>query len=263
MVVRSPCRALLFLVRELWTPFTMWRINSGIRERPIATGGPISALSAEDLGKLIESEWARSKELDDKLQKLTAALSVSVTIGGLVGSTMLQDLASSGWKITAAALFLLAAGLLLTGVVLGFNGLRPKQRYGYGAGYMNIIAGGGDAARTEMIAAVRAFERDNQMRANEAYAAIASIRNGVLTFSIAMLVGLVATGLGKGAAGVGGAAKTEVSSTHEPKPTLPAEQDRGVLQLAPCRVGTAHTVPTGPADNTRSNVKSKDQRSTK
>ncbi len=109
-----------------------------IRHRTLGTGGPIAELSNEDLAKLIEAEWTRGKELDDKLQKLTAALSVSGTVGGLVASTMLQDLAASGWKATAAALFLLAAGLLLTGVLIGFNGLRPKPRYGYGAGYIGV-----------------------------------------------------------------------------------------------------------------------------
>ncbi|SEM93851.1 hypothetical protein SAMN05192583_1591 [Sphingomonas gellani] len=193
-----PLRPIRFLAGELWTPIAMWRTNSTIRQRAIATGGPIAALSNDDLAKLIEAEWTRGKELDDKLQKLTAALSVSVTVGGLVGSTMLQDLVASGWKIAAAVLFLLAVALLLTGVLIGFNGLQPKPRYGYGAGYLSIVASGGDAARKEMIAAARSFERDNLLRANEAVAAIVSIRNGVLAFAAAMLVGLIAAGLGKG-----------------------------------------------------------------
>lgn len=198
-VAGMPFRTTRFLAGELWTPIAMWRANSSIRQRTVTTGGPIAALSNDDLAKLIEAEWTRGKELDDKLQKLTATLSVSVTIGGLVGSTMLQDLVASGWKIAAAVLFLLAAVLLLTGVLIGFNGLRPKPRYGYGAGYLSIIAAGGEIARKEMIAAARGFERDNLLRANEAFAAIVSIRNGVLVFASAMLVGLVAAGLGKAA----------------------------------------------------------------
>ncbi|OWK32007.1 hypothetical protein [Sphingomonas mucosissima] len=195
-----PFRPVRFIARELWTPIAMWRTNSMIRRRAVSTGGPIATLSDADLSKLIEAEWTRGKELDDKLQKLTAALSVSVTVGGLVGSTMLQDLTASGWKIAAAVLFLLAAALLLTGVLIGFNGLRPKPRYGYGAGYLSIVAAGGDTARKEMIAAARSFERDNLLRANEAAAAIVSIRNGVLVFASAMLVGLVAAALGKATA---------------------------------------------------------------
>lgn len=195
--VGLPLRPIRSVAGELWTPIAMWRINSTIKRRPPATGGPIAELTDADLAKLIDSEWTRAKELDDKLQKLTAALSVSVTIGGLVGSTMLQDLAASGLKSATAALFLIAAVLLLTGVLISFNGLRPKPRYGYGAGYLNIVAKGGDAARIEMVAAARSFERDNLVRANEAAAAIASIRNGVLVFATAMLVGLMATGFGK------------------------------------------------------------------
>lgn len=64
-------------------------------------------------------------------------------------------------------------------------------------GYLNIIAAIGDAARKEMIAAARSFERDNLLRANKAVATIVSIRNGVLVFASVMLVGLVAGGLGK------------------------------------------------------------------
>ncbi len=209
-VAAMPFRSIQFLARELWTPVAMWRINSMIRRRTLGTGGPIAELSNEDLAKLIEAEWTRGKELDDKLQKLTAALSVSVTVGGLVASTMLQDLVASGWKVAAAVLFLLTAGLLLTGVLIGFNGLRPKPRYGYGAGYLNIVAAGGDLARKEMVAAARSFERDNLLRANEAVAAIVSIRNGVLTFASAMLVGLVAAGLGKAAASDGLASASSI-----------------------------------------------------
>lgn len=237
-----PFRAVRFLTRELWTPISMWRTNSMIRQRTVSTGGPIAALSNDDLTKLIEAEWTRGKELDDKLQKLTAALSVSVTVGGLVGSTMLQDLIASGWKIAAAVLFLLAAVLLLTGVLIGFNGLRPKPRYGYGAGYLSIIAAGGDTARKEMIAAARSFERDNLLRANEAVAAIVSIRNGVLVFASAMLVGLVAAGLGKAATN-----EKLVSASKIESPATPADAARvsnpaaTVNQQLPVAAGSAQS----------------------
>lgn len=196
-IASMPFRLIRFLAKELWTPIAMWRINSMIRQRAFDEAHPISNLSDDDLTKLIEDEWSRGKEIDDKLQKLTAALSVSVTIGGLVGSTMLQELTASGWKIAAAVLFMIAAALLMTGVMIGFSGLRPKPRYGYGAGYLSVVAAGGDDARKEMIAAARSFERDNLLRANEAFAAVVSIRNGVIVFASAMLIGLIASASGK------------------------------------------------------------------
>ncbi len=185
----------------------------------------IRALSDEDLKKLVDSEWTRAKELDDKLQKLTAALSVSVTVGGLVATTILQDLAWSGLKLAAVVLFLFAALLLFGGVLLGFNGLRPKPRHGYGAAFMRKVATGGGVAKDALVAAAGGFQRDNMIRANEASAATASIRNGIVIFVVAVVLGAVAAAAGKtppshetspaGAAGRAGSHRTLSPPTKE------------------------------------------------
>lgn len=177
-------------------PYKLRQVNRQVATAPV-DDADIKKLSNDDLKALIEAEWTRAKEIDEKLQKLTAALSVAVTVGGLVGTTMLQDLAASGWKLAAAILFVAAVVLLVAGVAIGFNGLRPKPRYGYGAGFMVVMATGGPAAATELVEAASSFQRDNQIRANEATAATISIRNGIFFFVLAVLVGLAAAAFGK------------------------------------------------------------------
>ena len=184
------------VVRSIGMPLSLTRVNGRLAKSSTDTAA-IKKLTETDLKALVESEWTRAKELDEKLQKLTAALSVAVTVGGLVGTTMLQDLAASGWKLTAALFFAVAVVLLIAGVAVGFKGLQPKQRYGYGAEFLVIMAAGGEDARNELIAAAAAFQRDNQIRANEATAATVSIRNGILFFVLAVLVGLGAAAFGK------------------------------------------------------------------
>lgn len=193
-------RAAKWLFTELLQPLHVVLLNRNLAAAQL-DDDDINALSDADLRKLIESEWVRAKELDDKLQKLTAALSVSVTIGGLVATTILQDLTLSDLKITAGVLFFFAALFLFGGVLLGFNGLRPKPRYGYGASFMRKIATtNGTVARDALVAAANGFQRDNMIRANEASAATASIRNGIVIFIVAMLLGVFATAAGKSAA---------------------------------------------------------------
>jgi len=184
------------LVAELLLPVSVVFLNRKLAAAPV-NDADIRALSDDDLKKLVESEWTRAKELDDKLQKLTAALSVSVTVGGLVATTILQDLAWSGLKLAAGGLFLLAALLLFGGVLLGFSGLQPKPRHGYGAAFMRKVAAGGAGAKDALVVAAGGFQRDNMIRANEASAATASIRNGIVIFVMAVLVGLVAAAAGQ------------------------------------------------------------------
>lgn len=192
--VRGAARSLLTNSLE---PLRVVFVNRKLAAAPV-DDVDIKALSDEDLKKLVESEWTRAKELDDKLQKLTAALTVSVAVGGLVASTILQDLALSRIKVASGVLFLLAAMFLFGGVLLGFNGLRPKPRYGYGAAFMRKVAcTDGTVARDALIAAAAGFQRDNMIRANEASAATASIRNGIVIFVVAMLLGLIAAVAGK------------------------------------------------------------------
>lgn len=207
-------RAAKGLLIELLQPLRVVLLNRKLAAAPV-DDVDIKALSDDDLKKLVESEWVRAKELDDKLQKLTAALSVSVTIGGLVATTILQDLALSGLKVAAGVLFLLAALLLFGGVLLGFNGLRPKPRYGYGAAFMRKVATtDGTVARDALIAAAGGFQRDNMIRANEASAATASIRNGIVIFVAAVLLGLIAAAAGKAPSAVGPPPAAQTSSAR-------------------------------------------------
>ena len=189
-------RAIRSMASGLAAPIIMVKVNSKVAKMAIDTSD-IEALGDKALRRFVASEWERAKALDEKLQKLTAALSVSVTVGGLVGSTLLQNLVPSPWRMASAILFLAAAILMIIGVVIGFNGLRPKPRYGYGAGFLRIMAQGGDAARQELVAAARSFQRDNQIRSNEAVAATASIRNSILIFAIAIACGVIAAATGK------------------------------------------------------------------
>lgn len=176
---------------SLLIPIQMARANRQVAIMDIETSS-LEALSEDVLSDLINSEWVRAKELDEKLYKLTAALSVALPVSGLVGSTMLQNLDYSLPKIIAVFLYLCAALLLTVGVALGFNGIIPKKRYGYGAKYAGKIAEGGEAAKSEMVAAAREYERDNIIRANETTAAVVSIRNGVLVFALGTVVNLYA-----------------------------------------------------------------------
>lgn len=155
----------------------------------------IKSLSEEDIEKYIESEWTRAKELDDKLSKLTAALSVALTVGGAVAKSIVDGLAASPIKWTIVALLFLSMVFFFYGAIIGFRGLRPKPRFGYGAKFMNAVASGGESARKSMNEAAAGFEVVNLIRANEASAAIDPIRNGIVLFAIAMALSFVAPGI--------------------------------------------------------------------
>ena len=176
---------------ELIIPIEVIKVNCKIVAKEIEKSD-FEALNHDTLRSLIKDEWTRAKELDDKLQRLAAALSVSVTIGGLVGSTMLQDLAIVWIKYVVGGLFLVATIYLIAGVLIGFTGLKPKPRYGHGAAFLRISKENNDAAKQELVEAAASFQRDNIKRANEATAAVASIRNGVVTFALALLVSMAA-----------------------------------------------------------------------
>lgn len=184
------------VVRALAIPIEMVKANRVVAAAEI-DARDFEALTDDDLGAFVQSEWTRAKDLDDKQQKLTAALSIAVTVGGLAGSTILQDLNGSWIEVAAALLFIAAALLLASGAFVAFAALQPKRRYGYGAAYLRIVAAGGSEARTEMVEAAKAFQRDNLIRSNEGAAATASIRNGVLVLALALLVSLVASATGK------------------------------------------------------------------
>ena len=176
-------------------PVAMARANSRLRSQSLSDDD-VSALSDEDISQFLQADGIRAKDLDEKLQKLTATLSVAVTIGGLAGQTMLGELDASELKSATAIAFLVAELYLIFGVVVGFDGLRPRPRYGYGPGFLRIMAEGGDQKRKELVGAANASMRDNIMRANQASAAATAIRNGILVFAIAVLLGLIAAALG-------------------------------------------------------------------
>jgi hypothetical protein len=152
----------------------------------------IRSLSDEEVKKYIETEWIRAKELDDKLSKLTASLSVALTVGGAVAKTIVDGLAPSPMRITILVLLFVSMVFFLYGALIGFRGLRPKARYGYGAKFVNTIAAGGEDARKALREAAAGFEVLNLIRANEASAAIDLIRNGIIIFAVAMALSFFA-----------------------------------------------------------------------
>lgn len=185
----------------------------------------IRALDTDQLAKYLETEWTRAKELDEKLNKLTAALSVAVTVGGVVSKTIFDGLAATPAKTAIAALLFVSMGMFLFGAVIGFSGLRPKPRYGYGAGYLRVIARGGDEAANEIMKAASGFQIMNTIRSNEASTAIGLIRNGVVVFTLAIAASFFAPAVGR---------DTSISSTltegtlpiqtHDLQPAMPAPQ---------------------------------------
>ncbi|MBZ9766713.1 hypothetical protein LB526_08070 [Mesorhizobium sp. CA6] len=190
-MMRALCGLPRGALQEAIEPIRMWIANSGLRAEKFSDPD-IAELSDADLSSYLVADGVRAKELDEKLQKLTAALSVAVTVGGLVGQTMLGGLSASWLKTATAFSFLIAELYLVVGVIVGFDGLRPRARYGYGPAFLRIMSQGGDAKRNELIAAANASERDNIMRANQASAAASAVRNGVLIFVFSVFLGILA-----------------------------------------------------------------------
>lgn len=152
-------------------------------------------LNEEDLKKYIENEWGRAKELDDKLSKLTVTLSIALTIGGALAKTAVDSISWEPGRIVLV-LFLTASMLfLLAGALVGFNGLVPKPRYGYGPRFLNQLSAGDAERRSAMEYAACGFETTNAVRANETMVAVSLIRNGVLIFAIAMIATLTCSSL--------------------------------------------------------------------
>lgn len=177
--------------------FRMPFANRQIMKRLIETDThpsfePIRLLSDDDIKKYVESEWIRAKELDDKLFKLTASLSVALTVGGTVAKTIVDGLAPSTAKLVILALLFFSMTFFFFGSIIGFRGLRPKPRYGYGSKFMNLVAAGGETGRKTLNQAAAGFEVYNMIRANEASAAIDLIRNGIILFAIASAISFVA-----------------------------------------------------------------------
>jgi len=182
----------------------------------------IRALNTDQLEKYLETEWTRAKELDEKLNKLTAALSVAVTVSGVVSKTIFDGLAATPVKTSIAILLFVSMGMFLFGAVIGFSGLRPKPRYGYGAGYLRIIAQGGDEATKAMMRAASGFQIMNAIRSNEASTAIGLIRNGVVVFTFAIAVSFFAPTTDQTASiSPPSVVETVPFQTHDLQPAMP------------------------------------------
>lgn len=163
------------------------RLNSKVPDpRQIQWAG----LGRDKLLALLAEEWERAKLLDDKLFKQTAALSVAVTAAGVASKSVLDAMPAGPARTAVFAVILYAILSLFGGVLIGFSGVRPKARAGYGPDFALLTRHDNKAAKAELADALMHFEITNIMRANEAYAANAIIRNGVVAFAIAMTVSL-------------------------------------------------------------------------
>ena len=190
MSIRRALRGIAVgMFSEAIEPVEMVLVNRRLR-RISSSDADVAALSDDDLLAFLAADGARAKELDEKLQKLTAVLSVAVTVGGLVGQTLLGGVTESWLKTAIAITFLVAELYLVVGVVVGFDGLRPRPRYGYGPGFLRLMAAGGKAKQDELVRSANGSLRDNMIRANQASAAASAIRNGVLVFAFAVVLGL-------------------------------------------------------------------------
>lgn len=182
-----------FLFDALRTPFVNHRLAKRLRTLDEHDSfDDIRSLTEDDVRKYVESEWTRAKELDEKLSKLTASLAVALTVGGAVAKAIVDGLAASPSKTAVLTLLFLSMLFFLYGAIIGFRGLRPKARFGYGAKFMNALAAGGETARKTLNEAAAGFEVVNMIRANETSAAIDLIRNGIILFAAAMALSFFA-----------------------------------------------------------------------
>lgn len=133
----------------------------------------------------------KSKELDEKLTKLTATLSVAVTISGTLAKTIVDGLSQSPLRIPILIALSLSIILLLLGALIGFNGLRPKARYGYGADFILKTVKSGKESKETLEYAVCGFQCANQIRANEATVAILFIRDGIVALTVGIFLSIL------------------------------------------------------------------------
>jgi len=162
------------------------KLEGQSRNDPIFDG--VEKMQDSDLDQYLEQEWTRAKELDGKLAKLTTTLSIGVTLGGVASKLIVGQLGSAPGRNVFLTFVVVSLVLFLLGAMLGFNGLRPKPRFGYGPPYLNKIAEGGSAARNARELAIEGFIITNLIRNNEASAAIDLIRNGILFYGLAVVL---------------------------------------------------------------------------
>lgn len=152
----------------------------------------IRKLNVDNLKALAASEWQRSKELDDKLSKLTAVLSIALTISGVATKMVSDGMSSTLFGTLAIVLMLLAMVFLFFGTLIAFGGLRPKPKFGYGGTYLRILQEGGEKAEEELKGVVSSFQVANAIQANYGSAAIDLIRNGIIAFAAGIALSALA-----------------------------------------------------------------------
>lgn len=187
--LRSFGRELLF---QIAPPIAAALGNRCIQAPDSARQDAWRTLPLDSLVKVIGEEWERAKSLDDRLVRATTALSISGAVGGAAARPLIDGLTASPAKALVIACVLVAIVSLFSGIIMGFAGLRPKPRGGIGPDFAVLTAKDDEAARSACIRALVRFEVANIRRANEADAANTAIRNGILAFVLATLVGLLA-----------------------------------------------------------------------
>ncbi|MGO8247995.1 hypothetical protein [Agrobacterium tumefaciens] len=148
------------------------------------------ALGREALLPILAEEWERAKFIDEKLFKLTAALSLAVAAVGVASKAVLDAIPAGPLKVSVTVVLLYAIVSLFAGTLMGFSGLRPKPRQGYGPDFALQIRHNNKYAAEKIADALKDFEIKNIIRANEASAANMAIRNGVIAFALAMTFSL-------------------------------------------------------------------------
>lgn len=153
-----------------------------------------TGLGRSRLLELLDQEWERAKHLDDKLFKATTGLSVAVSAAGVASKTVLDSLSAGPFKVAITCVLLYAIASLFAGVIMGFKGLRPKQRPGYGPDFAVRTRRASQATSREIADALMHFEIKNLIVSNEATAANMAMRNGVIAFALAMTTSLFIPG---------------------------------------------------------------------
>ncbi len=167
----------------------LWSANRKLNEQlekldTHAAFDDIRKLNVDNLKALAASERQRSKDLDEKLSKLTAVLSIALAISGVATKMVSDGISSTSYGTLAIILMFLAMFFLFCGTLIGFSGLRPKPTYGYGGTYLHILQVGGETAEKELKEVVSSFQVANAIRANYGSVAIDLIRNGVIAFAL-------------------------------------------------------------------------------
>ncbi|WCK21762.1 hypothetical protein [Agrobacterium tumefaciens] len=148
------------------------------------------SLGRQALLPILAEEWDRAKSIDEKLFKLTTALSLAVAAVGVASKAVLDALPVGPLKVGVTVVLLYAIVSLFAGTLMGFSGLRPKPRVGYGPDFALQIRHDNKRSAERIADALKDFEIKNIIRANEASAANMAIRNGVIAFALAMTFSL-------------------------------------------------------------------------